>query len=402
MFNTEIKLSNNSEVIKADITKKVLINGKIENMQVYRISLDSLYYNNQNDRIATWISKYESDNGDITNNSKNDYNKIIEEFIMKSNRPAFEKTKNNISMFEQQEAGVVLDDGRIIDGNRRYTCLRKLYEETRNPKFQYFESVILPSSTSVKEIKRLELALQHGKDEKVDYDPIERLVGVYRDIIKEKTLTIEEYAQSIDEKPNFVKNLVERTYLMIEFLDHINAKEQFHMAREHEIDGPIVEVLNIKKRIVDEDEWEKVKMTLFDLILFKTEGDITRLIRDVGSNILNSPKKEEYLEKTIDISEKIQEKLNKTEVITTEFIRNEIRNDDILKQEISELNDKYKREGQYDKIRTLPLKQIEQCAEIIKAIDKGTVSKMNDKQKQELKQYLNDVKTKIEEIEDAM
>lgn len=402
MFNSEVRLLSNTEVIEVDITKKVLINGRIENMKVYRVPLNLLHYNNQNDRIATWISKYESENGDITNNNKDNYNRIIEDFIIQSNKPAFEKTKNNINLFEQQEAGVVLDNGIIIDGNRRFTCLRKLYEETNDPRFYYFETVILPASTSIKEIKRLELSLQHGKDEKIDYDPIEKLVGIYRDIIKEKTLTVEEYARSIDERPLFVEKLVERANLMVEFLEHINAKEQFHIAREIEIDGPIIEVANIKRKIVDEDEAEKVKVVLFDVILQKPEGDITRMVRNIGSNVLCSPKKDEYLDKMLDLSEKIQDKLNRTDILSTDFIRNEIRNNEELKQEMYEINDKYKREGQYDQIRNLPLKQIEQCTEIINSVDKDTVSKMSDIQKEEFKKYLLKVKNVIGEIEDAI
>ncbi|MEG0407913.1 MAG: hypothetical protein RR623_03485 [Bacilli bacterium] len=393
------ELLNNSEVKIAEVTKKVLINGKIQNLQVYRIPLNLLYYNGQNDRIATCISKYESENGNINNNSKEDYNKIIENFIIGSNKLAFDKTKNNIKLFEQQEAGVVLNDGNIIDGNRRYTCLRKLYEECNDTRYYYFEAVILPANTSKKEIKRLELSLQHGKDEKVDYDPIEKLVGVYRDIIKNKTLTAEEYACSIDENTAFVEKLVDRANLMIEFLEHINAKEQFYIARDLDIDGPIIEVANIKKRITNEDEWEQVKMTLFDLILQKPEGDITRMIRDIGAKILSSSRKEEYLEEHLAVAEKIQDKLNKVPVITTEYIRNEIRNDDSLTEELVDLNDKVKREIQYEQIKNLPVKQLTQCLDIVESIDIDTVAKMNEKQKIELNTCLERIKIIIKEIE---
>ena len=34
----------------------------------------------------------------------------------------------SIKSISQRVAGVVLNDGCIIDGNRRYTCLRKLYD----------------------------------------------------------------------------------------------------------------------------------------------------------------------------------------------------------------------------------------------------------------------------------
>lgn len=63
-------------------------------------------------------------------------------------------------MVDQREPGVVLSDGRIIDGNRRYTCLRKLSE--KNDRFKYFEAVILERNieNNAKQIKMLELFIQ--------------------------------------------------------------------------------------------------------------------------------------------------------------------------------------------------------------------------------------------------
>lgn len=62
--------------------------------------------------------------------------------------------------------------------------------------------MILPSSINndEKQVKMLELQLQHGVDKPVDYDPIDRLVGVYNDIIEKKLLTVSEYARSISKE----------------------------------------------------------------------------------------------------------------------------------------------------------------------------------------------------------
>ena len=47
--------------------------------------------------------------------SREEYNRVIEDFIIKSNPAAIEKTRNNIAMFNQREPGVTLSDGRIIE-----------------------------------------------------------------------------------------------------------------------------------------------------------------------------------------------------------------------------------------------------------------------------------------------
>ena len=56
--------------------------------QIYSISCTStIYYNDQNDRIATWISQYKNENGvdALQNLDREEYNKVIENFIYESN-----------------------------------------------------------------------------------------------------------------------------------------------------------------------------------------------------------------------------------------------------------------------------------------------------------------------------
>ena len=85
-------------------------------------------YNDQNDRIATWITRYESENGKDALSGLNTeiYNRIIETFIVESNSEAISKTRKTISLVGQREPGVTLADGRIVDVNRRFTCLRMI------------------------------------------------------------------------------------------------------------------------------------------------------------------------------------------------------------------------------------------------------------------------------------
>lgn len=144
-------------VFSTKLTQKLTIDGITQPYPVYKIKLDWLYYKDQNDRIATWISQYRAQhNGyapDLSDQKR--YNQIIKEI----NPDALRKTKTNIKMVDQREPGVVLNDGRIIDGNRRFTCLRELAAE--DERFGYFEAVILERSieSSAKQIKPLELSI---------------------------------------------------------------------------------------------------------------------------------------------------------------------------------------------------------------------------------------------------
>ena len=395
----------NEGAIATESTKKLSIRGELKSVQVYKIPIDLLFYNSQNDRIATWISKYQSEFGNINELGRKEFNEIIEQSIIRSNKGAYEKTKNNIKALGQREAGVVLADGRIIDGNRRFTCLRNLYEETKDQSFYYFEAVILDNEINEREIKILELELQHGQDEKVDYNPIEKLVGIYNDVIKKKILTAEEYAKSIDIKPSEMNKYVKVAQIMTDFLEYINAKEEFYIARELEIDGPIHEIYNIQQKLAnDEDKWAKARVVLYDNMLMKTSGeltgDITRTIRKLGQDILKTDAFDNYFEGHIKYSEKINEKLYKDDsMVNTEFIRKEIREDDKLREEMKNFLDDAVLESRKERARVIPVDMIENINEDLHKIDVLAVSKLTGEDKEKFKTELDSLKKQIAIIE---
>ena len=53
----------NITVIPTNASKKFVLNGAAKVYPVYKIKIDELYYNDQNDRIATWISQYKNEYG---------------------------------------------------------------------------------------------------------------------------------------------------------------------------------------------------------------------------------------------------------------------------------------------------------------------------------------------------
>ncbi len=78
----------------------------------------------------------------------------------------------------------------------------------------------------------LELALQMGVDRPVDYDPIDRLVGIYNAIVETKLLTAKEYAITVSKSEKEINNEVEKAKLMVEYLEFIGAPKQYHLVRK--------------------------------------------------------------------------------------------------------------------------------------------------------------------------
>ncbi|MDY0214436.1 MAG: hypothetical protein RBS24_02795 [Bacilli bacterium] len=127
-------------------TKKLTFKGETKVFDVYKVPIDMLFYNDLNGRIATFISQYASEGKDITSLDNKTYNETIAEFIKNSATLArLKKTKEDIRQNTQKEVGVVLNDGRVIDGNRRFTCLRELFDETGDQKFE-----LVPKSCTLK------------------------------------------------------------------------------------------------------------------------------------------------------------------------------------------------------------------------------------------------------------
>ena len=383
--------------------KKRLVIGNIpKDYPVYRIRLDKLFYNDQNDRISTWISEYKMNNNisKIDYSDKESYNKIIHEFITKSNHDAMKKTQQNIEAIGQIEAGVVLADGRI-DGNRRFTCLRNIQE--KNQKEQYFEAVILDYSIehNEKQIKMLELMLQHGVDEKVGYSPIERLVGIYHDIVETNLLTTAEYAKSVNDTERNISMEVEKAKLLAEFLEFANVKKQFHLARHLDLADPLKELYVMLKKINDEDTRDDLKNTVFSQFICKPAGDLTRYTRKIKDIASNPKHLRDYLDEQLPVVEKVCDKLEEFDQLTNKEI-GELGEDKGIKEDFSRITEKYVSRVAGDITRNAPLKSVEKACYALDEIDLKILHKLKDEQIKELKEKINELENITQKIKEEI
>lgn len=263
--------------------EKHSIDDVTRDFDIYRIRCDLLSYNDQNDRIATWVSEYNSaQDADVLALGRSEYNDVIENFIVESNREALRKTEKSIALRGQLRPGIVLNDGRVIDGNRRLTCIRRIARAKSET--GWFEAAILDDATGsdTKRIKLLELAIQIGEEEKVTYDPVDRLVGVYRDVVKSHLITPAEYGNATGMTEAEVRKLVDRAQYMEEFLKFCQAPEQYHLARALKVDGPLSEFGRVLKKYDSRLDKQLVKRLMFANMVVQPEGDITRYVRDFG------------------------------------------------------------------------------------------------------------------------
>lgn len=398
-MNLEEMISPDGLVQPTALSRKVPIDGVGKVYPVYKIRLDQLHYNNQNDRIATYISQYKAEHNDALPPEEDleAYNGIIEEFVIKSNEKAIDRTARNIKMVGQNVPAIVLSNGLVIDGNRRFTCLRILSRE--DDKFNWIDAVILPKEIAQdkKRIKKLELALQHGEEGKVDYNPIDRLVGVYNDIVRTGLFAVEEYARDTNTTPGEVKKLVEQSRYLIEFLDFINAPGEFYLARDMELNGPILEIPAILKYCADEDEAETVKQCIFANMVVEPAGDITRFVRKF-KKILKSPMAKEFIENESDLAEEIVDRLSKMETVNKDIIRDEIKSDQELIDKFANTMSTSEAKANGAIILDSPVSKLDAAVDLLDGVDINILGHLNDDNMKRAMRALSNLEGRIDEI----
>lgn len=389
-------------VIKTDRATKMIVDGLTDTYPIYQVRLDYLYFNDQNDRIATWISQYMADNG-ITSFDKSDiekYNDIIQSFIYNSNPDKIKSTQKNIEFIGQQKYGVVLNDGRIIDGNRRFTCLRNLAKS--NPKFNYFETVILDKDfeNNAKLIKMLELQIQIGEEARVDYNPIDKLAGIYRDIEETHLLSVEEYAKSTNQNINEVQKQLELSKLLVEFLEAINAPGQFYIARDLDLNGPLLELMAVLKKIKDEDRRQDIKYIVFTNFLVQPDRDMTRFIRNL-KGIVASAYVDEFIEKEIDVAEEVLDSLPEAGRVTSDVIA-QVKANEEVKEELSRTMDVVNNKVRATETRNKPNQMLTKAVDYVESIDSRIIKKLTEEQREDIRDNIARMRELLDELQKSV
>ena len=391
-----LNLVGTDMVRKTTLTRKVTYGGKTVVYPVYQVRLDMLFYNDQNDRIATWVSRYESENGkdSLSDLNAEIYNRIIENFITESNLEAIKKTQKNIALVGQREPGVTLADGRIVDGNRRFTCLRRIQRDSEEP--VYFETVIMDMDIREdrKQIKLLELAIQHGEEKKVDYDLIDYAVGTYRDVVQTGLLTVEEYAASANEAPADVKKRIEIAGIVCEFLDHVRLPGQYHVAREYQVYDLFQEMMPAL-RALDNDGKGQLKKIAFTNTVLKAIKDQRKFIRDIRGLIKNGDYAGYFAEQE-QFTKTVEDKLAVIEIRSKEDLDRFAAENAPLAEQLQNSMERVLLRARAQQVRNRPSENVGKCISLLMDVDPRLFRKLSTAEKDTLKTDLQELERIIQ------
>ena len=389
--NSLLNEVNTDAVQPTSLTRKITYGGKTQIYPVYKVDLQKLFYNDQNDRIATWISQYEAENGkdSLRDLDKDIYNRLIENFVYESNPDSIQKTQKNIALLGQREPGVALADGRVVDGNRRFTCLRRIQRETNEPVF--FETVIMDMDIreDKKQIKMLELSIQHGEEKKVDYDMIDFSIGTYRDIVQTGLLSVEEYAENANESVADVNKRIEIAKIIVEFLNYLHVPEQYYIAREYQVYSLFQEMMPVLKQVKD-DEKPLLKQIVFNNALMKAITDQRKYIRDI-KNLVRNDMYSDYFAEQKNIGEEIIARMNAADIRSKEDLDAFAEANSELTEEMQDSMENELQRYRSQRIKNKPTESISKCIDILLDIDTRTFEIMDDETKAAAKTELGEL-----------
>lgn len=406
------QLEDTGAVKKLNITIPGVVDSKFK---VYKIPLTDLYYNNQNGRINTTYKQFQAENGVVLEPETgwSEYNAQFENFIYESNKELLNQTKESILNKTQQEPGVALRDGRVIDGNRRLTALRKIEEETGIK--QFFEGLILPidanDSINEKRIKGLELDLQLGREERVNYDPIDRIFDVYNTIEVEGLMTIEEYKEASSVTAYKLKQDIEYAKLIIKFIKIVspggNPLDKFYLARELKLDGPIEEIGKVIPKLQDSHKQAITSAVLVRLAVAKTgvdETESTKIMRDIKTNVLNNPDMLGHYVDAFDDNEEIDTFIDSFEenpIYSANDLRETVENNEELSQAVQKVKkstDRLVYKGKKDSKRTKVLDEAEKVRDSLQDMTHDEFQNLKVDESVELREIFKEINNELYRI----
>ena len=329
--------------------------------------------------------------------------------IEEDNPARLRTTKFDIKNKGQQEIAIILSNGIVIDGNRRFTCLRMLSREEAQPRF--LRCYVFPDTFDEKAIKGLELEIQLGRDEKVDYDPISRLVDI-NTWVNGGRMTKEEYGRHANISKGDMAKYLRQIEVLDDFLDFINAPGAYHIAQDMKLQGIVESLAQRLNSCKSADDREEMEQIVFTNVLMGNLGDRVRAVRDMCEHISASQKGDgEYVDEQLSITERVLEKLEdmpENTAVSTEFIRDHVASDADLANEQKASNEKARMKAGNSKIKNGQVRNAHDALGSLQGIDADLLGKLSAEQLADMSESLQQVmelaaqlKARVEQAQDG-
>ena len=247
--------------------------------------------------------------------------------------------------------------------------------------------------------------MQLGREERVSYDPIDRIFDVYNTIEVQRLMTPEEYkkASGAGNTKGINKDL-RLANLIIKFLSMVapneNPIDKFYLARELKLDGPLEDIeRTINKLKKDKETITQNVLTILAVQIAKSEigdRDITRKIRDVKYNILDNPEmKERFIVATDEHVDNIIDFFESNPIDQASDLKNNLNNN----LEIAEISSKLlqttnrlSNRGQITANRRQSLVKLQEIRDTLEDLSSEDLKELHEEEFFEAKEILQEIR----------
>lgn len=386
-------------VRKTDNSERKFIGGQNQDCPIYEVRVDKLHFNVQNGRIATFISRYQAEHPEGLPQDQTELDNLIADMVEADNPKHLKTTMLDIKNKGQQQSAIILTNGVVIDGNRRFTCLRKLSAAENT--LRMLRCCVFPDTYDENAIKGLELEIQLGEDTKQEYDAISRLVDIDR-WVNEGRMTAEEYAKHANMKQSKMKNCLAQIDMLKDFLEFCEGPGAFHIAQDLKLQGPIESLTNGLVKVKNKDKREEIKNAVFVNLMCQTFGDATRGVREFIDNLIADDKlREEQLDYAVEILERLAEKPEDV-VVTTEYLRDAFGSDTRLKEGMKASRNVARAKAGNRKIKNGQVRAVRNALSDVNDVDVEILHKLEPEQLVDMQDGLQSLLEKAQEVLDVV
>lgn len=386
-------------VRKTDNSERKFIGGQNQDCPIYEVRVDKLHFNVQNGRIATFISRYQAEHPEGLPQDQTELDNLIADMVEADNPKHLKATMLDIKNKGQQQSAIILTNGVVIDGNRRFTCLRKLSAAENT--LRMLRCCVFPDTYDENAIKGLELEIQLGEDTKQEYDAISRLVDIDR-WVNEGRMTAEEYAKHANMKQSKMKNCLAQIDMLKDFLEFCEAPGAFHIAQDLKLQGPIESLTNGLVKVKNKDKREEINNAVFVNLMCQTFGDATRGVREFIDNLIADDKlREEQLDYAVEVLERLAEKPEDV-VVTTEYLRDAFGSDTRLKEGMKASRNVARAKAGNRKIKNGQVRAVRNALSDVNDVDVEILHKLEPEQLVDMQDGLQSLLEKAQEVLDVV
>lgn len=251
MVETRLKEAHSSghaaETVRIELREEPIA------LQVIKMPVADLYYNPHTNRVRVQRAHEPHRDAELQNNP---FSQMSQEYLHDLLRakpaqpntfdPDFEKLRDNLRDYNQNDPGIITRSGVLVNGNTRRAALRDLNKD-------HIRVAVLPADATWGDISAIELELQLRTDHKREYSYINRLVAI--NDMTENGQNIKKIAKEF--RTN--KNTIERDQWVYSFITEAVHRSKTKLADGHEASLRLMDFEGHKESLAElhkhQQEW---------------------------------------------------------------------------------------------------------------------------------------------------